>query len=59
MEAVLQVKMDAEMKEQVACSQIRAGKAYGIAAELANPALIGQEKGAFAKAMALKEVSRT
>lgn len=88
MDAVLQVKMDAEMKEQVeqlyqrmgssfaeavrmlaaqslhdqgmpfrptvGSSASRPGKAYGIAAKYANPALIDQEEGAFARAMVQK-----
>ncbi len=91
-EAIYQVRMDAEVKEQVELLYQRMGSsfaeavrmlaaqslhdqgmpfrptvggsnpfhgvsAYGIAAKRANPALMDQEKGAFAKAMVEKHAT--
>ena len=82
-EAVYQVRMDADMKEQVEklyqsmgssfaeairmlAAQslfeqglpfkptVNSGKAFGIASRVANPDLITEEDGAFAKAMVMK-----
>ena len=86
MDATLQVRMDAEVKEKVEelyknmgttfAEAVRMmatqsllengmpftvtasrGKAYGIAAKRANPALIQQEKNAFEKAMRQKHAA--